>query len=33
LFRTYLASVGVDDPRAERLFGQLYDEAMAEATG
>jgi DNA repair protein SbcD/Mre11 len=33
LFRIYLASEGIDDPRAERLFGQLYDEAMAEAAG
>jgi DNA repair protein SbcD/Mre11 len=33
LFRAYLTSEGIDDPRAERLFGQLYDEAMAEAAG
>ena len=31
LFAAYLVSEGVDDPRAVRLFGQLYDDAMAEA--
>ena len=32
LFAEYLASEGVEDPRVERLFQQLYDDATIEAS-
>ena len=32
LFAEYLASEGVEDPRVERLFQQLYDDATVEAS-